>query len=194
MPNVYKQSLLESNQQGSTRKTIVESFNWLKRIMQPWKRVSDQNLLGKNQYASIPIVGNLWFFHYDPKTKDRLPYYDRFPLVMPLRMYPDGFLGLNFHYIDMRRRAYLLDFMNATFSKNRAGNMRVTYALLKVIPKDTQFKMCIKRYLFSHCESQFIPVKQEDWSKALFLPVAKFEKKSEKYVWAQADNFVDGIQ
>ena len=35
-------------------------------------------------------------FFYDPKLKKKLPYYDTFPLVLPLENYSDGFLGLNF--------------------------------------------------------------------------------------------------
>ena len=30
------------------------------------------------------IIGKMYFFYYDPKTKDSLPYYDRFPLVIPI--------------------------------------------------------------------------------------------------------------
>ena len=27
------------------------------------------------------FVGHMYFFYYDPKHKEKLPYYDRFPLV-----------------------------------------------------------------------------------------------------------------
>ena len=29
-------------------------------------------------------LGGMYCFYYDPKTKDKLPYYDRFPLVLIL--------------------------------------------------------------------------------------------------------------
>jgi hypothetical protein len=45
------------------------------------------------------LMGGLYYFMYDPKGKDDMPYYDRFPLVMPLKREVDGFLGLNFHYL-----------------------------------------------------------------------------------------------
>ena len=38
-------------------------------------------------------------FFYDPKFKQRLPYYDTFPLVLPLEPMKGGFIGLNFHYL-----------------------------------------------------------------------------------------------
>ena len=33
----------------------------------------------------------MYTFFYDPKTKDKLPYYDRFPVVIINEIYPDGF-------------------------------------------------------------------------------------------------------
>jgi hypothetical protein len=50
------------------------------------------------------LIGALYFFVYDPKGKHDLPYYDRFPLVMPLQRYDDGFLGLNLHYLPLKYR------------------------------------------------------------------------------------------
>ena len=55
------------------------------------------------------VIGKMYFYFYDPKTKERLPYYDRFPLVIPIEEYKDGFLGLNLHYIHPKSRINLLD-------------------------------------------------------------------------------------
>ena len=44
------------------------------------------------------LEGRMYTFFYNPKTKDKLPYYDRFPLSMILGQDSDGFIGLNFHY------------------------------------------------------------------------------------------------
>ena len=48
-------------------------------------------------------------FFYDPKIKRKLPYYDRFPLVLPIETYSNGFLGINFHYLSIPMRIRLLD-------------------------------------------------------------------------------------
>jgi len=45
-------------------------------LMSDYKRLS-------NSYK----IGKMYFYYYDPKTKEKLPYYDRFPLVIPSRMY-----------------------------------------------------------------------------------------------------------
>ena len=34
------------------------------------------------------LIGGLYFFYYDAKYADKLPYWDAFPLVMPLERYP----------------------------------------------------------------------------------------------------------
>ena len=53
--------------------------------------------------------GYMYAFKYDPKTKNDLPYYDTFPLIFPVRMDSDGFLGINFHYLPPVLRAKLMN-------------------------------------------------------------------------------------
>ena len=38
-------------------------------------------------------------FFYDAKTQDKLPYWDYFPLCIPIKKYKNGFMGLNLHYL-----------------------------------------------------------------------------------------------
>ena len=54
-------------------------------------------------------LGRMYFFVYNPKHKATLPYYDMFPLVLPVERYSNGFLGINFHYLAPKDRAFLLD-------------------------------------------------------------------------------------
>ena len=58
--------------------------------------------------TKFQIPGKMYFFHYSPKLKDKLPYYDSFPLVIIIEMYGDGFLGLNLHYLPLKMRMNLL--------------------------------------------------------------------------------------
>ena len=48
-------------------------------------------------------------FFYDPKHKDTLPYYDRFPLSVIIGPAKGGFYGLNLHYLPPVLRAKMLD-------------------------------------------------------------------------------------
>jgi len=123
------------------------------------------------------MLGRMYFYYYDPKTKDTLPYYDRFPLVIPIQRYQDGFLGLNLHYLPIQLRLVFLDRLydfltNDNFDEKT--RFRMTYSLLSNVGKYKQFKPCLKRYLASHLRSQFIEVPADQWELAIFLPVEQF--------------------
>jgi len=84
---------------------------------------------------------------YSPKFKSTLPYYDTFPLVLPLEMYSDGFLGINFHYLPIPLRMKLLDKL-VDYSNNTAFDestrLIVDYSKLKSL---RIIKPTLHRYL-----------------------------------------------
>ena len=59
--------------------------------------------------SSKAFIGKMYFFNYDAKFKEVLPVWDKFPLVIPMDTYSNGFLGLNLHYLDPGSRLALLD-------------------------------------------------------------------------------------
>lgn len=122
------------------------------------------------------VIGKMYFFMYDPKWKDILPVYDRFPLVFPIEPYPDGFLGLNLHYLTPAERKWLIDNLakiSGVTKYDKRTRMKLSYSLLSATKKlATVSKPCIKRYLFSHVRSSFIEITADEWYKAINLPVA----------------------
>lgn len=144
-----------------------------------------------SQYGSFP--GFFYFFLYDPKLKDELPYYDRFPFVLVLSTERDSFLGLNFHYLDYFHRAMLFDalypFRNSTRNDIRT-RMLVSYELLKLSSKYKAFKPCIKRYLADHVQTPLMKVGANDWDTALFLPVESFVKQPKTTVWRDSRDMI----
>ena len=62
----------------------------------------------REQQRNRTIIGRFYFFFYTPKGHETLPYWDHFPMVIPLQRYDDGFLGLNLHYIYPKDRLILL--------------------------------------------------------------------------------------
>ena len=103
------------------------------------------------------LPGHLYLFGYDPKLKKELPYYDRFPLVFPYAKTPDGFIGLNMHYLSYRFRIVLLD--NLLNFKNTQGidektRLRLSWNLLKGISKHRLVEQCVKSYLVDHIQTQ----------------------------------------
>lgn len=133
----------------------------------------------------LPVIGQMYFFIYDAKLKDELPYWDKFPLVIPVKYYSDGFLGLNLHYLPPLARAVLLDKLmdyKKAYQTPRAF-MKVSYELLKGAVKSNLFAPTVHRYLTSHVKTAFVRVESEYWVRAARLPVQQFQKASSAQVW-----------
>ena len=129
---------------------------------------------------SDAVIGRMYFFFYDAKTKDKLPMWDRFPLVLPIERYGTGFLGLNLHYLDTGSRQALLNQLlkyKNNSKMNETTKLRMSYDLLQSTKAAKLAQPCIKRYLFSQVRSQFIEVTANEWDKAIQLPVQQFVYK-----------------
>jgi len=136
--------------------------------------------------SSKHISGKLYMYFYNPKTKDELPYYDIFPLVFIMEVYPDGFLGLNLHYLPPDLRIILFEKLIKLTNNKRydeTTRLRLSY---NVIQKFGRFKWaapCIKRYLTTHIKSDIREVSPENWELAIFLPTESFKKTIKEVVW-----------
>ena len=91
------------------RGIITRSMTLLKMESQPHHDLIKDAYAKKGGLTSRMWLGRMYFFVYNPKHKATLPYYDMFPLVLPVERYSDGFLGINFHYLAPKDRAFLLD-------------------------------------------------------------------------------------
>jgi hypothetical protein len=137
------------------------------------------------------FVGHMYFFYYDPKHKEKLPYYDRFPLVLPIEQYGDGFLGINLHYIHPRERMVLLDKLSETATDKSFDintRLRLNYQYLKRASKVFEARPCIKRYLFTHVKSRFVEIFADEWDIAAMLPMETFVGAGTNKVYADSRN------
>jgi hypothetical protein len=135
------------------------------------------------------LMGGLYYFVYDPKGKNDMPYYDRFPLVLPLKRTTDGFIGLNLHYLPLRYRIlFMKKLMNFAIynDEDEIKRIRITYPMLDASSKLKEFRPCIKQYLYSHVKSRILAVEPEEWDVALHLPVHQFKKEKAKTVWQES--------
>ena len=150
------------------------SINWYKKkVADLSNRISAARLMRDNKLKKAPTFNKLHFFRYDPKLKATLPYYDTFPLVMPIQSAKGGFLGINFHYLPIPLRMWLLE----TFDKR---GFRGDYRKLKNI---REVKPTIKHYLRRQFVSGFLELEEDDYAPAIFMPVAQFRKASASQVW-----------
>jgi len=135
------------------------------------------------------FIGKMYFYYYDPKTKDSMPYYDRFPLVIPIEQYSDGFLGLNLHYIHPRQRIILLDKLSKTATNknfDEKTKLRLSYEYLKAASSSFEAMPCIKRYLFTQINSRFLEITADEWDIAALLPTSSFVGAIENKVYADS--------
>lgn len=138
-----------------------------------------------------PSKGSLYFMQYDPITKERLPYYDIFPLIILLEIDGTHFTGLNLHYLPPRYRAIMLDMImdRTNYSQNDEGDVvRFTNAskVLDVAKNHPILKHCLKRYLIGQMQSKFLKVEPHEWETSLYLPVQQFQKAKTATVWADS--------
>ena len=63
-------------------------------------QVSQRKLMNQGKVNQSPSAGRMNLFVYDPKYKKTLPFYDTFPLVLPLETIKGGFMVLNFQDSD----------------------------------------------------------------------------------------------
>lgn len=162
---------------------------WMKQTLTNMRTPSRKGLVNNGETLADVLIGNMFFFFYDAKHKKTLPYWDRFPLIFPLELYDDGFLGINLHYLDRTLRLRLFDKLMQFKNNDRyddSTKLKLSYALLASVAKFPEVRPCVKRYLSSHVRSQFLRVHPSEWEIALFLPVEMFQKQSADYVWAES--------
>ena len=182
-----KQQLAKSGTEPRT----AAARDWLMSKIKDLKPTRQALLNDKERLKTNTIIGRMYFYYYDPKLKDELPYYDRFPLVIPIERYQDGFLGLNLHYISPRQRIELLDALSdfATNSKyDETTRLRLSWAKLKNVGVAFKAKPCVKRYLFKHVDSRFLEITADEWDIAALLPFQNFQGATANKVYNDSRN------
>ena len=101
---------------GGIRKTAAWYRNAVSSIAD---RATAGRLMRSGKLNGRPSIGRLNMYFYDPKYKKTLPYYDRFPLVLPIERISGGFAGINFHYLRPVARFSLLERLQRFAIKGR---------------------------------------------------------------------------
>lgn len=131
------------------------------------------------QKFASPQIGGMYLFLYEAKYKDTLPFYDMYPLAMPVEMYADGFLGINLHYLPPLGRINLLRALvdvNDGNKYTKTKRLTLSYDILKTYSFQLKgVEGCIKRYLYGHVRSSFHQVDMVDWEKAALLQVQRWK-------------------
>ena len=174
---------------GVTARTNA-SKKWFEANVKKLGQVNRTQLLRDDalEPTSRNIAGNMYMYFYDPKYKDTLPYYDRFPLTIMVEPAKGGFYGLNLHYLKPTIRAAFLDELMKTAPTKITDKSRIRarYKLLAGSRKYKEFKPCFKHYLTEHIKSKLVRVPMSEWEVAIFLPTEQFKKKGKAAIWADS--------
>jgi hypothetical protein len=113
-------------------KWLAENLSKIKGTMRPSAFINSSRTATKQMLTP----GRMMFYAYDPKTKDSLPFWDDFPIVIILHPKPNGFLGLNLHYLPPSVRATFLNNLvkfvndpNWAVYNNYKALIKVTYPI-----------------------------------------------------------------
>ena len=123
-------------------------------------------------------LGEIFCYHYNPKHRMTLPFYDMFPMIMLIGADKDTFTGLNFHYLQPKYRAILLDRVNA-----KVGSGLINWKKIAKIP---QVAPTVKKYRFDHIMKKVVPIEESEQEIAIFLPLERFKKASKSSVWTNS--------
>jgi hypothetical protein len=188
MATLIKRIQTSLAKEGLTPRTNA-AREWLRSKVKSLNPTPQSLMRDRERLRDNSFIGRMYFYFYDPKHKDTLPYYDRFPLVIPIERYSDGFLGLNLHYIHPKQRIILLDKLSDVATNNRFDDktkLRISYEYLAAASKAFEATPCIKRYLFSHIDSRFLEISAEEWDIAVMLPVESFVGATTSKVYADS--------
>ena len=176
------------SKEGLTPRTNA-SRAWLRAKVKDLKPTSSALMNDRDRLKNKSMIGRMYFYFYDPKTKDSMPYYDQFPLVIPIEKYNDGFLGLNLHYIHPKHRMVLLDKLSDTLSNDdydEKTKLKINYRYLAAASRIFEANPCIKRYLFTQIQSRFLEITADEWDIAAMLPVESFVGATTSKVYADS--------
>ena len=160
-----------------------------------WYRQKVQELLPKPQVRQMiregiktqkvtvrPNFGMMNLFYYRPKGAEKLPYYDIFPLVIPMgRRLNNGFVGINFHYLSVPQRWLLLERLSmfqvpseldAFDTEEGAGDVMALF--WSKIRRKRGVKPIVRRYLTKYIQTRFLKIELSEMLIALAIPMERF--------------------
>lgn len=180
--------------QDETRgaKTNNKSVKWFKEIVSKAVR---------SRTKANPMVGRIYTFAYLAKTRQTLPYFDRFPLSVCIGKKEGRWWSINLHYLPPDMRAAFLEELIVKYADDktkRAARMknetqlRIDWKKMKGFNQKV-FEHALTSYLPEQMKSQLMEVNPIDWHIAVALPSQQFvtyadgkqKRFSSQKVWSE---------
>lgn len=135
-----------------------------------------------------PEAGKLYAFIYDAKHKDKLPFWDKYPLIIFLGTSKSKvagttlFHGLNLHYVPPKARQEFLEELlkrhSTTTTITNSTKLKVDWSKVRGMNGS---ELMIKAYLPSHVKGRFVEIKPADWSNVVLLPLQQFVSQGKRF-------------
>lgn len=199
MAKLFETILQKGKVEGFDNPNSDDAMDWLREQAKKVSRANPKDIIDQAgpfkriQELTGNSIGKMYMFSYDPKTKDKLPFYDTYPLVFPVEYYGDGFLGINLHYLPPMLRAKLMDALYDILNNkkyDKTTKLKISYDILRGAARFKYFEPCLKRYLFNHVKSPFVYISPDEWNIALMLPTERFVGASKSTVYQNSTRMV----
>jgi hypothetical protein len=142
--------------------------------------------------TSRMLPGRMYLINYSNpvgKGTPALPYYDRFPLILPFNVESSHITAINFHYLHPVSRIILLEKLSSF--KIGEGDIqtkiRADWGILSNFARFREVKPSVKRYVKSRIKGKYLFIQPEDWTTATILPTEMFVGKNKQQVYLDSN-------
>lgn len=157
------------------------ALNWFRETIRKDKKVSQERVATDARRLGRGVnfaPGNMFTYVYDPKYKDKLPFYDVYPLIVVVEKTKTGWYGINVHYLPPILRAALF--------KDIGYRNKDPKRVAEALARNPLTSACLKQYLASHVVSRPVGIPKEEWEIAIQLPFEGFKKAEPTQVWGNS--------
>lgn len=197
-PNTLKSLIKRYYKQAGERRNIKKSRDWFwKKAVKLGRVRNAQMFTGGYALREKPKIGRMYYFQYNAKWRNELPYWDMFPLVFPFNIYKKDdtvyMTAINLHYLPPKLRAVLFATLITKRNEKRFREntrLKITWDILKAMSNHRLVKPCVKSYILQgqgkFVLSKFVEIPSNDWEVVLPLNISRFKKASQKEVWSDS--------
>lgn len=146
----------------------------------------------EQEYHERFEIGKMYLFHYDPKYKKQLKYYDTYPLIILTKIVPGGFYGINFHYLPVIDRLKLISLLieKSVIQDEELDRLLISHGMLANSGGFYRaYEPCFKKYLLTHVQSTIKTIPTNEWALTLALPIESFKKANKYDVWEDSEKY-----
>jgi len=132
---------------------------------------SPSELMKLGNPVGVALRGRLYTYRYiaTTVTKDSIPYWDMYPVVLVTRLFQGGFQGLNFNYLKNDMRDDLIKSLSRFFRVR--GNLRFFEykGFLRVLQQRPwrSALVCMRSYRYDNLQTPLIQIYDDEWENVM---------------------------